>query len=137
MTDGPAAIEQINLLEERLQTLSKVMTTRAAIAQTPKELIWTLNKAKLYRYIPVVPPAKRHQVPLLMVFAIMNKPSILDLRPGHSFCEFMVNQGYDLFLLDWGAPGPEDNRLQRGVSRSIGISRNQNAERWQSPVECT
>jgi len=112
MTDGPAAIEQITNLEERLKTLSKVMTTRAAIAQTPKELIWTLNKAKLYRYIPVVPPAKRHQVPLLMVFAIMNKPSILDLRPGHSFCEFMVSQGYDLFLLDWGAPGPEDKNLK-------------------------
>ncbi len=112
MTDAPAAMEQVTVLEQRLKTLSKVMTTRAAIAQTPKELIWTLNKAKLYRYIPVVPAAKRHQVPLLMVFAIMNKPSILDLRPGHSFCEFMVSQGYDLYLLDWGAPGAEDKNLK-------------------------
>ncbi len=96
----------------QLKRLTKVMTTRAAIAQTPKELIWTLNKARLYRYIPVVPKEKRHQVPLLLVFALMNRPYILDLRPGHSFVEYMVSQGYDLYLLDWGAPGPEDKNLK-------------------------
>ena len=96
----------------RLKTLTKVMTTRAAIAQTPKELVWTLNKAKLYHYIPVLPKEKRHPVPLLMVFALMNRPYILDLRPGHSFVEYMLNKGYDLYLLDWGAPGPEDKNLK-------------------------
>src|SRR5271170_197520 len=95
----------------RLKTLAKVMTTKAAIAQTPKEVIWTLNKAKLYRYIPVLPPEKRHKLPLFMVFAIMNRPHVLDLRPGHSFVEYMLARGYDLYLLDWGAPGPEDKNL--------------------------
>ena len=95
-----------------MQTLNKVLTTRAAIAQTPKELIWTLNKAKLYRYIPVLPKEKRHAVPLLLVFALMNRPYILDLRPGHSFVEFMVSQGYDVYLLDWGTPGIEDKNLK-------------------------
>ncbi len=104
--------DQFSLLEERLRTINKVMTTKAAIAQTPKELVWTLNKAKLYQYIPIVPPEERHAVPLLLVFALMNRPYILDLRPGHSFVEFMVSQGYDVFLLDWGAPGPEDKTLK-------------------------
>jgi polyhydroxyalkanoate synthase len=104
--------DQFSLLEERLRTINKVMTTKAAIAQTPKELVWTLNKAKLYRYIPFVPPEERHAVPLLLVFALMNRPYILDLRPGHSFVEFMVSRGYDVFLLDWGVPGPEDKNLK-------------------------
>jgi polyhydroxyalkanoate synthase subunit PhaC len=104
--------DEFAALEEKLLTLSKVMTTKAPIAQTPKQLVWTLNKAKLYRYIPVLPKEKRHRVPLLLVFAIMNRPSILDLRPGHSFVEFMVNQGYDLYLLDWGAPGYEDRNMK-------------------------
>ena len=43
------------VLDQKLKTFNRLMTTKAAIAQTPKELIWTLNKAKLYRYIPVVP----------------------------------------------------------------------------------
>lgn len=98
--------------EERLRRASKVLTTKAAIAQTPKEQIWALNKTKLYRYIPVVPEEQRHPIPLLLVFALMNRPQILDLRPGHSFVEFMVARGYDIYLLDWGSPGPEDSNLK-------------------------
>src|ERR1700686_627148 len=112
MEQAQAITEQVELLEERLRTLNKVLTTKAAIAQTPKELVWTLNKAKLYRYIPVVPKEKRRAIPLLLVFALMNRPYILDLRPGHSFVEFLVSRGYDVFLLDWGVPGPEDKNLK-------------------------
>lgn len=98
---------------ERIERLMRVMTTRSTnVALTPKETIWTLNKAKLYRYIPVKPPEERYPVPLLLVFAIMNRPYILDLRPGNSFVEYMVGQGYDVYLLDWGAPGPEDKGLK-------------------------
>jgi polyhydroxyalkanoate synthase len=104
--------DQLAGMEERLRTVSRLMTTKAAIAQTPKQLVWTLNKAKLYRYIPVVPPEKRHPIPLLLIFALMNRPYILDLRPGHSFVEFMVSQGYDVYLLDWGAPGFEDRHMK-------------------------
>ncbi|HSY63464.1 MAG TPA: alpha/beta fold hydrolase, partial [Terriglobales bacterium] len=96
----------------KLTAFNKAVTTRTAIAQTPKELVWALNKAKLYHYIPVVPKQQRHPVTLLMVFALMNRPYILDLRPGHSFVEFMLNKGYDLYLLDWGVPGPEDKNLK-------------------------
>src|SRR4051794_8470038 len=104
-----AELEQI---AENGKTWNRLMTTKAKIAQTPKELIWTLNKAKLYHYIPVVPPEQRHSIPLLLVFAIMNRPHVLDLRPGHSFAEYMVRHGYDLYLLDWGAPGPEDRNVK-------------------------
>ena len=98
--------------------MNRVLTQKAAIAQTPKEVVWTLNKAKLYRYTPVVPAEQRHAVPLLLVFALMNRPSIIDLRPGHSFVEFMVKQGYDVFLLDWGVPGLEDKHLRSTITRS-------------------
>jgi polyhydroxyalkanoate synthase len=97
---------------DKYQKFATVLTTNAAIAQTPKQGIWTLNKAVLYRYVPVVPEEKRHRVPLLLVFALMNRPYILDLRPGHSFVEFMLKQGYDVYLLDWGSPGIEDKDLK-------------------------
>src|SRR5579864_3766096 len=103
---------ELQRIEERARTLVRVSTSRARIGQTPKQVIWTLNKAKLYRYIPVVPAEQRHKVPLFLVFALMNRPYILDLRPGNSFIEYMVKQGYDVYLLDWGAPGPEDEGLK-------------------------
>jgi polyhydroxyalkanoate synthase subunit PhaC len=99
-------------MDARIRQLTSVLTTKAAIAQTPKQAIWTLNKATLYRYIPMVPDEKRHRLPLLLVFALMNRPYILDLRPGHSFVEFMLQHGYDLYLIDWGAPGIEDKDLK-------------------------
>jgi polyhydroxyalkanoate synthase len=83
----------------------------AQVAQTPKTVIWTLNKTSLYHYSPQTPVAQRKRVPLLLVFALINKPYIFDLRPGASFVEFMVRQGYEVYLLDWGTPGPEDAEL--------------------------
>ncbi len=112
MSSSQLPVDQIRQIEERLGRLNKVLSTRAAIAQTPKQLIWSLNKAKLYRYVPVVPEEKRHRIPLLLVFALMNRPYIFDLRPGHSFVEFMLKKGYDLYLLDWGSPGFEDRNLK-------------------------
>src|ERR1039457_4126907 len=108
MTQAAELSNNWSVLDQKLKTFNRLMTTKAAIGQTPKELVWTLNKAKLYRYVPVVPPDARHRVPLLLVFALMNRPTILDLRPGHSFVEYMVGRGYDVFLLDWGVPGAED-----------------------------
>jgi polyhydroxyalkanoate synthase subunit PhaC len=112
MAEAAVMADQFLGMAERLTNFNKAVTAKVPIAQTPKQVIWTLNKAKLYRYVPVVPAEKRHPVPLLLVFALMNRPYILDLRPGHSFVEFMVKQGYDVYLLDWGAPGPEDKNLK-------------------------
>lgn len=112
MEDATVVADQILAMGEKFSNFTKVVTSKVPIAQTPKELVWTLNKAKLYRYVPVVPKEKRHPVPLLLVFALMNRPYILDLRPGHSFVEYMVKSGYDLYLLDWGTPGPEDKNLK-------------------------
>src|SRR5579862_2310660 len=112
MVTLPLAPDELCKAEQRLRRLTNVLTTRMPIAQTPKQQVWALNKTKLYRYVPVVPEDKRHPVPLIMVFALMNRPSILDLRPGHSFVEFMIGHGYDVYLLDWGVPGFEDRHLK-------------------------
>lgn len=80
----------------------------APVGLTPKEVVWELNKAKLYRYLPTRPAEERYPIPLLLVYALINKPFIFDLVPGRSFVEYMLEQGFDVYLLDWGTPGPED-----------------------------
>lgn len=79
------------------------------IGQTPKEVVWTKNKAKLYRYHGQA--ERRHATPILLVYALINRPYILDLTPGNSVVEHLVNQGYDVFLLDWGKFDEEDQTL--------------------------
>src|SRR5947209_9769867 len=103
---------ELQRIGQATRTVLRGRHSKANVAQTPNEVVWTLNKAKRYHYIPVVPDEKRHKVPLFLVFALMNKPYILDLRPGNSFIEYMVKQGYDVYLLDWGAPGIEDKDLK-------------------------
>jgi polyhydroxyalkanoate synthase len=88
-----------------------ISSYEANVGQTPKEQVWVLNKTKLYRYVPVVPPEERHPLPLLLVYALINKPFIFDLMPGRSFVEFMLEEGFDVYLLDWGSPGPEDQGI--------------------------
>jgi len=82
---------------------------KADTGQTPKEVIWTKNKAKLYRYEPMA--EKRFPVPILIIYALINRPYVLDLMPGNSFIEYMVKHGFDVFMLDWGTPGDEDKKL--------------------------
>ena len=57
------------------------------VAPTPKEVVWTKNKAKLYRYISDTPV--EHKVPILIIYALINKPYILDLTKGGSFIEYL------------------------------------------------
>jgi polyhydroxyalkanoate synthase subunit PhaC len=113
-SDASKATGLLDRLSTMAANLVKVTTTKAAIGQTPRQALWTLNKATLFRYTPVVPEEKRHPVPLLLVFALMNKSAILDLRPGNSFVEFLLQKGYDVYLLDWGTPGPEDAQTGLG-----------------------
>jgi polyhydroxyalkanoate synthase subunit PhaC len=82
---------------------------QAETGQTPKEVVWTKNKAKLYHY--QTEAEKKHPVPILIVYALINRPYVLDLLPGNSFIEHLVNEGYDVYMLDWGVPGDEDAEM--------------------------
>jgi polyhydroxyalkanoate synthase subunit PhaC len=91
-----AAVELANIV---------LTTSDAAIAASPREVVWSHRDVTLYRYRS----AKRtHSVPILLVFALINTPAIFDLRPGNSLVEFLLEEGFDVFLLDWGYPDEED-----------------------------
>jgi polyhydroxyalkanoate synthase len=77
--------------------------------QTPKAVVWAKGKARLYHYEPERP--KKYPVPVLLVYALILRPYILDLIPGNSLVEYLLEQGFDVYLLDWGIPGDEDKNL--------------------------
>ena len=93
-----------------LDMLHAVLSARdAPVGVTPRELVWRKNKACLYRYVRQTPPTR--QTPVFLVLPLINRAYILDLRPGNSFVEHLLQQGFDVFLLDWGTPGDEDRAL--------------------------
>lgn len=104
--------EEYQQMYRRVKRATQVLTydTEPEVGPTPKEVIWTRNKTKLYRYISEQP--KKHKIPLLLVYALINKPYILDLTKGGSLVEYLVNRGFDVYLLDWGTPGYEDKTMK-------------------------
>ncbi len=105
--------EQLQHAHARFAQATKVVidSLEIPVGLTPKELVWSLNKTKLYRYTPTRPPEERHPIPLLLVYALINKPFIFDLAPDRSYIKYMVDQGFDMYLLDWGSPGAEDQEI--------------------------
>jgi polyhydroxyalkanoate synthase subunit PhaC len=76
---------------------------------TPKEVLWQRGETKLYHYKPT--REKKYLTPLLIVYALILRPYILDLVPGNSLVEYLLGEGFDVYLLDWGNAGPEDKHL--------------------------
>ena len=94
-------------LADIVETWNIILTTPdARIATTPRDVVWTHRKTTLYRYRS---SNRRFPVPVMLVFALINGPAIFDLRAGNSLVEFLLAEGFDVYLLDWGVPGPEDS----------------------------
>ena len=113
----PARVETpgflVNIVERIARTpvaaleFSNILLTQgdATVGVTPKDVVWTHRKTTLYRYRS---DHRTHAIPVLLVFALINRPDIFDLRPGNSFVEFLLDEGFDVFLIDWGYPEEED-----------------------------
>jgi polyhydroxyalkanoate synthase len=84
-------------------------TSTASVGQTAKSVVWQRGPAKLYRYRART--ATQHPVPLLIVHSLISRSYILDLIPGNSFVEYLLDQGFDVYLTDWGTPSEADARL--------------------------
>jgi polyhydroxyalkanoate synthase len=97
-------------IARQVKGLELISPVDQPVGLTPKDVIYSCGTMKLYHYRPTTDEVYR--VPLLIVYSLVNKPYILDLAPGQSLVEFLVNQGYDVYLVDWGIPRPEDSHLR-------------------------
>ncbi len=80
-----------------------------SVGTTPSELIYSEDDMKLLHYIPVV--EKPYRVPVLIVYAFVNRYYILDLQPDKSVVKKLLDEGLDLYIIDWGYPSGADKYL--------------------------
>lgn len=59
------------------------------------------TQAKLIKYTPT---ESNTRPPLVVVFALINKPYILDLSPERSLIRRLIERGQTVYLFDWGLP---------------------------------
>ncbi|MBK9109442.1 MAG: class III poly(R)-hydroxyalkanoic acid synthase subunit PhaC [Saprospiraceae bacterium] len=99
---------QINdKLQKGYKTLQDI--EEVDIATTPKELVWECDKVKLYHYIRETPP--KCDIPVLVSFAIMNRHDVLDLQPDRSLMKKLLEEGLDIYIMDWGYPTRADRYI--------------------------
>lgn len=68
---------------------------------TPKDQVWSLGKAELWRYRN---DHVRLGPPVMLFLGLMGDSAIFDLHPGNSWAEVLIGKGFDVFLFDWGRP---------------------------------
>jgi polyhydroxyalkanoate synthase len=73
---------------------------------TPKEAIYKEDKMVLYRYIGDEPATNK--TPMLIVYALVNRPYMTDLQENRSTIRGLLDAGQDVYLVDWGYPDAAD-----------------------------
>jgi polyhydroxyalkanoate synthase len=90
----------------------------------PSDVVIDRRHLLLRRYRRPEGVAVQHPVPVLIIPPLMVKPDIYDLRPGHSFVEYMLRRGFDVWLVDFGRPDATDRdyRLEDYLLHPINTS---------------
>jgi polyhydroxyalkanoate synthase len=78
---------------------------------TEKEVVYSEDKMVLYRYKPHVKQTRKHKRPLLIVYALVNRPYMTDLQENRSTVRGLIEAGQDVYLIDWGYPDRADRYL--------------------------
>lgn len=73
---------------------------------TPHDVVASEMPVRLLRYQSATP--KKHATPVLFVFAMVNRPYVLDLLPHKSVVRRFLEAGHDVWMIDWGTPSPGD-----------------------------
>ncbi len=97
-------------IQRNIKGLDYLFSGDPAMGLTPKDTIYRKGTLSLYHYRAQAKEVYR--TPVLLVMSLVSRYYILDLTPGQSFIEFLVKQGYDVYLIDWGIPRPEDKGLR-------------------------
>lgn len=76
------------------------------IGTTPKDEIWRDGEIVLYRYEPMSDdPAP---APVLLAYALVGRFTVADLQPDRSLVRRLLEQGLDVYVIDWGHPARAD-----------------------------
>ncbi|MCP4406321.1 MAG: class III poly(R)-hydroxyalkanoic acid synthase subunit PhaC [Gammaproteobacteria bacterium] len=103
-------IAEINRkISKGLESLSSFKDEDIKIGTTPKETVYKEDKLRLHHYIPLVD--QPHKTPLLISYALVNRYLIADLQEDRSLIRNLLNQGIDVYLIEWGDPAPQDKYL--------------------------
>ena len=103
-----AAAEELSKIGNKLAAGAKVLRQVDDVdyGATVKEEIYREDKLVLYRFKGANAPTAK--TPLLIVYALVNRPYMVDLQDDRSLVKNLLARGEDVYMIDWGYPDRSD-----------------------------
>ena len=100
-------------MQDRLHKAKDVLlgSLDTEIATTPCEILYEEDRVRLKHYKPLSSTGPTLKTPLLVVYALVNRETLLDLQPGRSAVQNLVKEGIDVYMIDWGYATRKDRYL--------------------------
>lgn len=92
-----------------IETLGRLREADIQVGVSAKEAVYREDKLVLYHFTPLV--EQPLNVPILIVYALVNRPYMADLQENRSLVRNLLKLGLDIYLIDWGYPSRADRWL--------------------------
>lgn len=99
--------DEMSRLTRGLEVLAN--PPRVEVGMTPCDVVYKEDRMRLLHYPATAATPLRP--PLLITYAVINKPYILDLQPERSVIQTLQRSGVDVYMIDWGIPSSADQYL--------------------------
>lgn len=96
-------------IQRNINGVNYFISSDPPVGLTPKDMIHKRGTLQLFHYHPQ--SDEIYRTPILIVTPTTNRSYCLDMMPGVSFVEFLLKKGYDVYLMDWQPPRPEEKSL--------------------------
>ncbi len=106
-----ALVNELHEFNRRLGTgLRTLQETRdVTLGACERDVVSRIDNVVLYRYRPRARSAG--VAPILLVYALVNRPDMVDLQRDRSLVQSLLDCGLDIYLIDWGYPSGADRGL--------------------------
>ena len=126
--NGPLNFTPQSLAEDAMQAQAKLAAGIGTLREvddvdygaTRREEVWRDGKVVLYRFVGEHAPTAK--APLLIAYALVNRPYMVDLQADRSLVKGLLARGEDVYVLDWGYPDRSDRflMLEDYIERFLG-----------------
>lgn len=119
-TSGADALRAMADVHSKLmRSLSALQDVKGVeVGTSDKECVWEDGHVRLYHFAHKAQKTeeqkqeqKRVRIPVMIVYALVNRPYMLDLQPDRSLVQQLQANGLDVYMIDWGYPTRFEHHL--------------------------
>ena len=105
--------EDAEKAQQRVSKASEILQGQlnCELGSTPYEIVYEEDRVRLKHYFRNENHENKLKAPLLVVYALINRETMLDLQPDRSVVKTFLDGGIDLYMVDWGYPKQKDHFL--------------------------